>query len=81
MKSFNVHEAKTNFSALLAMVGLGEEVVISKADKPVAILIPYRGEKSGKGREPGLFAGKIKMSEDFCAPLDAEFMKHFSPKK
>lgn len=38
----NVAEAKSKFSNLLAMVGVGEdEVVISKRDKPVAVLISY----------------------------------------
>ena len=36
----NVHEAKTQFSRLLARVGEGEEIVISKAGKPVARLVP-----------------------------------------
>jgi len=38
----NVAEAKSKFSNLLAMVGVSEdEVVISKRDKPVAVLISY----------------------------------------
>ena len=36
----NVHEAKTQFSRLLARVGEGEEIVISKAGKPVTRLVP-----------------------------------------
>jgi len=32
----NVHEAKTHLSRLLDRVALGEEVIISKAGKPVA---------------------------------------------
>jgi len=38
----NVAEAKSKFSNLLALVGMGEdEVVISKRDKPMAVLISY----------------------------------------
>jgi prevent-host-death family protein len=77
MKSYNVHQAKTNFSALLSLVGLGEQVIISKAGVPVAVLSPYKVKK-GKGRKPGFFAGKIKIADDFCAPLDQEFMRFFS---
>ncbi|MGA2760091.1 MAG: type II toxin-antitoxin system prevent-host-death family antitoxin [Candidatus Cybelea sp.] len=40
MKSVNVHEAKTHFSALLARVEAGEEVVIAKAGRPIARLVP-----------------------------------------
>jgi len=47
----NVHEAKTHLSRLLARVEAGEEIVIAKAGKPIARLIPY--EK----RPPGGFLG------------------------
>jgi prevent-host-death family protein len=38
----NVHEAKTHLSRLLERVAAGEHVVISKAGKPVADLVPHR---------------------------------------
>ena len=38
--TINVHEAKTHFSKLLQRVLEGEEVIIAKAGKPVAILSP-----------------------------------------
>ncbi len=37
----NVHDAKTKLSALLAAVEGGEEVVIARAGKPVARIVPY----------------------------------------
>ena len=38
----NVVEAKSKFSSLLALVGMGkDEVVISRHDKPIAVLISY----------------------------------------
>jgi prevent-host-death family protein len=40
VKSVNVHEAKTHFSALLKKVEAGEEIVIAKAGRPVARLVP-----------------------------------------
>ncbi|HSO72953.1 MAG TPA: type II toxin-antitoxin system prevent-host-death family antitoxin, partial [Thermodesulfobacteriota bacterium] len=43
-EAVNVHEAKTHFSRLLERVNRGEEIVIAKAGKPVARLVPY-GEK------------------------------------
>jgi len=36
----NVHEAKTQFSKLLERVAQGEEIIIAKAGKPVAKLVP-----------------------------------------
>lgn len=40
MKSVNIHEAKTHFSALIADVQSGAEIVIAKAGHPVARLVP-----------------------------------------
>jgi prevent-host-death family protein len=41
-ESMNVHEAKTHLSRLLERVQAGERIVISKAGKPVADLIPHQ---------------------------------------
>jgi len=45
MKTVNVHEAKTRLSQLLTQVEAGEEVVISRAGKPVARLVPAARKK------------------------------------
>lgn len=37
----NIHEAKTNLSRLLESVAAGERVVIAKAGRPVADLVPH----------------------------------------
>jgi prevent-host-death family protein len=52
----NIHEAKTRFSELLERVHKGEEVIIAKAGKPYAKLIPVR---EPAGRTPGAFRGQI----------------------
>ncbi len=64
----NIHEAKTHFSKLLARVAAGEEIVIGKAGKPVARLVPYN-DQAGEPRKPGRLKGKIWVSPDFDAPL------------
>lgn len=38
----NIHEAKTHLSRLLERVAAGEQVVISKAGRPIADLVPHR---------------------------------------
>lgn len=40
--SVNIHDAKTHLSRLLEQVAAGERVVISKAGRPVADLVPHR---------------------------------------
>ena len=51
-KLVNVHEAKTNFSKLLERAHAGEEIVLGKAGKPYAKLVPY-SEKPRTRRKPG----------------------------
>jgi prevent-host-death family protein len=73
--SINVHEAKTRFSKLLQRVQLGEEIVIAKAGKPVARLVPF--SQGPAGRKPGGATGIITIGADFDAPLPAEMRKAF----
>ncbi|HEX3820984.1 MAG TPA: type II toxin-antitoxin system Phd/YefM family antitoxin [Candidatus Sulfotelmatobacter sp.] len=67
----NVHEAKTHLSKLLARVALGEEVVIAKAGKPVAKLVPLSEEP--KTRILGSAKGEFAVPDDFNDPLPKEF--------
>lgn len=71
----NIHEAKTNFSRLLTQVDKGEEVIISKAGKPVARLIPF--EEKPKRRLAGSGKGKVKVLDDFDAPLPESILNSF----
>ena len=57
MRIVNIHEAKTEFSKLIAEVTQGEEIVIAKAGKPVAMLVPMPVHKPM--RKPGAMKGKI----------------------
>jgi len=59
----NVHEAKTHLSKLLERVEAGEEIVVGRAGKPIALLIPYRPNKSP--RVAGALKGKIVIADDF----------------
>jgi len=72
MKTVNIHEAKTNLSALIAAAEAGEEVVISRANKPVVKLVAI--ESAPKKRQFGLHKGAaLYISEDFDAPLPDAF--------
>ena len=59
----NVHEAKTHLSALLERVAAGEEIVIGKAGRPVARLVPYDGAVGP--RTPGGWEGRVQVGPDF----------------
>ena len=74
-KTINIHEAKTNFSKLIARVINGEEITISKAGSPVAKLVPVVSRQVN--RTPGSAKGLIKISDDFEAPLSDELISEF----
>lgn len=63
----NIHDAKTNLSKLLERVMLGEEIIIAKANKPIARLIPIA--MPSIERLLGNDAGKVLVAPDFDAPL------------
>ncbi|RPJ58583.1 MAG: type II toxin-antitoxin system Phd/YefM family antitoxin [Acidobacteria bacterium] len=68
MPKVNLHEAKTHLSRLVEAASPGEEIVIAKAGKVMARLVPLR-PSSRKERKPGVLKGKIWIDEDFDAPL------------
>ena len=72
MQTVNIHEAKTNLSRLIEAVETGEEVVIARSGKPVAMLTAYPPPRR-KVAPPGGMEGEIWMAEDFDAPLDGLF--------
>jgi prevent-host-death family protein len=69
MRTVNVHAAKTHFSRLLDEVAVGEEIVIAKAGKPVAKLVPLTPQRDRPKRRLGALAGLAVVPADFDAPL------------
>lgn len=61
----NVHEAKTHLSRLLERAHAGEEIILAKAGRPYARLVPLA--TTGGKRQPGRLQGKV--SDDFFEPL------------
>lgn len=74
MITFNVHEAKTQFSKLLARVAAGEEVLIARAGQVVAKIVPVR---SGQPRTPDTYRDRIVIAADFDAPLPDALLDEF----
>jgi prevent-host-death family protein len=76
MLTINIHEAKTQFSKLIEAVSMGEEIIIAKAGKPAARLVPIQAKKLPI-RKPGSLKGKFKIAEDFDAPLPDDIQAAF----
>ena len=75
MQTINIHDAKTQFSKLIEAVTQGEEIVIAKAGKPAAMLVPMQTQKPV--RKPGAMKGKIKIAADFDSPLPDDVQAAF----
>ena len=60
---FNIHEAKTNLSRIIERVEHGEEIVISRAGRPVAKVVPLAGSVQRSGR--GSLRGKLALAPDW----------------
>jgi len=75
MYKVNVHDAKTRLSELLNRVEAGEEIMIAKAGRPVARLVPVR-TRAGE-RVPGTARGKVVMGKDFDEPLPESVLREF----
>lgn len=74
MAEVNVHEAKTHLSRLLLRVANGEEIVIARAGKRVAKLVPVESKPQRLiGQDDGLF----DVPDDFDTPLPAEVLALF----
>lgn len=71
-KTVSVKDAQAQFLELLDLVSMGNRVVIQKDEEPLAELVGISAPKKGK-RVAGLNRGKIRMSDDFDAPLPDEF--------
>jgi prevent-host-death family protein len=71
----NIHEAKTHLSRIVDEVAEGAEVIIAKAGKPMARLSPLASPPRKK--KLGLLRGKIKVPDDFNAPIDEEVIVKF----
>ena len=76
MKIVNVHEAKTHLSRLLRRVAAGEEIVIAKAGRPFARLLPMSAEHTSP-RTLGQHAGRFHVPADFNTSLPPDVLDSF----
>lgn len=71
MYQINIHQAKTQLSKLVEEAAQGEEIIIAKAGKPIAKLVPLE-KTERKSRTPGGMKGQIWMAENFDEPMSEE---------
>ena len=75
MRTVDINAAKVHLSRLLEEVAAGAEIVLAKAGRPVARLLPFESRR--EPRRPGLMKGKIWVAENFDEPLPEEIMAAF----
>ena len=75
VKPINIHQAKTHFSRLVERAANGEEIIIARAGRPLARLMPLASPT--RLRRPGLLKGRIRISKNFDAPLPRSIARAF----
>jgi prevent-host-death family protein len=73
----NIHEAKTHLSRLIEQVAAGEEIILSKAGKPRARLVPL---DQPVPRTPGAYARDVTLHDSFFEALPDEELDAWHPK-
>src|SRR5665213_123015 len=74
-KPVNIYDAKTRLSELVDRAAAGEEIVIAKAGRPTARLVPLR--VAAKQRVAGRWAARARIAADFDALLPREVLAAF----
>jgi prevent-host-death family protein len=69
-RQVNIHDAKTTLSKLVDEVEHGVTVILARAGRPVARIVPLEQKRMIRF---GLMKGKIKIGKDFDAPLPFSF--------
>jgi prevent-host-death family protein len=77
MQTVNIHAAKTHLSRLLDAAATGEEILIARAGRPVARLVPLEGTAAPQRRQLGRLTGQLTVPMDFDAPLPEDVLSGF----
>ena len=75
MPKINIHQAKTHLSRYVDEAAQGKEIIIAKAGKPVARIVPLVAAKSA--RKLGLLDKRARIPDNFNEPLAAEVLANF----
>jgi prevent-host-death family protein len=75
VESVNIYDAKARLSQLIEKAASGEDVVLSRNGKPVARITQLR--TGGRGVKFGVLKGRIRIAQDFDAPLPDDVIATF----
>ena len=74
--AYSIHEAKTQFSKLIARAEAGEEIVIRRGPKPVAKLVPLPAGRRDRGFRS--MRDRIWIATDFDDFIPPEFDEYIA---
>ena len=74
MHIVNIHAAKTQLSRLVEQAAGGQEIVIARAGRPVARLVPLLAPQVGSRRVLGALTGQLRVPDDLDAPLPEDVL-------
>jgi prevent-host-death family protein len=77
MSAVNIHDAKTHFSRLVDRAASGETIVIAKAGRPVARLVPLEPLTQDGPRRTGFLVGMYTVPDDFDRMFEKEITRDF----
>lgn len=77
MRTYNIHDAKTQLSRLVEQAAKGEPFVIAKAGKPMVKVIALQAPEPDQIKRFGFMAGQIRVPDDFDRMGEAEIVQLF----
>lgn len=77
MQTVNIHAAKTHLSRLVDEAAAGQEIIIAKAGKPMAKLVPLSTPATQAKRVLGPLDGQFNIPDDFDTMLAEEIADAF----
>ncbi len=76
MDTYNIHEAKTHLSRLVAEAARGKPFIIAKAGKPLVKVVPL--EAPAEALQPfGFMKGELRVPDDFDTMMADEIAEMF----
>jgi prevent-host-death family protein len=77
MRTFNIHDAKTQLSRLVEQAANGDSFIIAKAGKPMVKVIALGAPEPRHMKRRGFMAGQILVPDDFDRMGDSEIEQLF----